>query len=423
MKKALLPLLAAMLLPLSAGAAGDVAKQAVLENYAAIARAAYEDSTILARRLQQHIQAFLEAPSATGLAEARKAWRAARVPYMQTEAFRFGNPVVDAWEGKVNAWPLDEGLIDYVSPAYQRKAASNPGYAANVIAREELVLGGETLDLRRITPRLLAEELQELGGVEANVATGYHAVEFLLWGQDLHGSGPGAGERPWTDYARGEQCSNGHCARRAEYLRAVTELLVDDLAWMAAQWRPGGEAYEEVMAGDADRGLGVILTGLGSLSYGELAGERIKLGLMLHDPEEEQDCFADDTHNSHYYDVAGIINVYTGNYTRIDGTRVLGPAMAHLVAQSNPALNLRMLRALAETEQAMAVLKRRAETVEAYDQMIGAGNAEGNAVVQATVDALSRQTRVLGELATSLGLQPIAFEGSDSLEDPQAVFQ
>ena len=70
--------------------------------------------------------------------------------------------------------------------------------------------------------------------------------------------------------------------------------------------------------------LTAIFTGLGSLSYGEMAGERMKLGLLLNDPEEEHDCFSDNTHNSHYYDVIGIENVYLGRYKRIDGTSVIG---------------------------------------------------------------------------------------------------
>ena len=60
------------------------------------------------------------------------------------------------------------------------------------------------------------------------------------------------------------------------------------------------------------------MTGLGSLSYGELAGERMKLGLMIHDPEEEHDCFSDNTHASHFFDALGIRNVYLGTYRRVD---------------------------------------------------------------------------------------------------------
>ena len=84
---------------------------------------------------------------------------------------------------------------------------------------------------KAITPALIAD-LNEVGGSEANVASGYHAIEFLLWGQDLNGTNAGAGERPYTDYVVGEGCSNGNCARRAEYLQAASSLLIQDLAWM-----------------------------------------------------------------------------------------------------------------------------------------------------------------------------------------------
>ncbi|SLN75887.1 imelysin family protein [Oceanibacterium hippocampi] len=412
----------AMLLSTATAAAG-VDKRAVLSHYADIAQAGYEDSLIAARGLQERIDALLAAPSAATLDAARKAWIAARVPYMQTEAFRFGNAIVDDWEGKVNAWPLDEGLIDYVDTSYGNSSDENPGYTANVIAEVSLRFGAEVIDATTISRELLADVLQELGGVEANVATGYHAIEFLLWGQDLNGTGPGAGDRPWTDFASGEACSNGNCDRRAAYLKTATALLIDDLDWMTAQWAAGGAARRELTDGDHDNGLAVILTGLGSLSYGELAGERIKLGLMLHDPEEEHDCFSDNTHNSHYFDTVGIANVYTGSYTRIDGRRLFGPAIRDLVAETAPALNDEMLSKLAATVAAAGAMKQRAETVEAYDQMIGADNPEGNAAVQATVDALTAQTKTLERIVATLKLRPIAFEGSDSLDKPEAVFQ
>jgi putative iron-regulated protein len=258
---------------------------------------------------------LLAAPSAASQQAAKDAWKAARVPYQQTEAFRFGNPIVDDWEGRVNSWPLDEGLIDYVAPSYGTGSPENRYYVANVIANPKLTVGGKTLDASRIDAHLL-RSLQEIDDVEVNVATGYHAIEFLLWGQDLHGIGPGAGERPWTDYAQGDQCTHGHCDRRAAYLRAATDLLVSDLEGMVGNWTADGAARAAVMADAPKHGLTSIVLGLGSLSYGELAGERMKLGLMLHDPEEEHDCFSDNTHNSHFYDAKGIRNVYLGHYVR-----------------------------------------------------------------------------------------------------------
>ena len=203
--------------------------------------------------------------------------------------------------------------------SYGTESDENELYAANVIANTTLTIGGKKLDASKITKELLADKLQEAGGVEANVATGYHAIEFLLWGQDLNGTGPGAGARPATDYDT-KNCTGGNCDRRAAYLRAATDLLVDDLAGMAAQWAPGGEARKTLEQGSDEAGLTAILTGLGCLSYGELAGERMKLGLMLHDPEEEHDCFSDNTHASHFFDALGIRNVYLGSYRRADGS-------------------------------------------------------------------------------------------------------
>ena len=187
------------------------------------------------------ISAFLAAPDDGSLGAAKAAWIAARVPYQQTEAFRFGNGIVDDWEGKVNAWPLDEGLIDYVAGDYGTESDENAFYTANVIANRSIKVGGRTLDVSKITKELLAEGLHELEGIEANVATGYHAIEFLLWGQDLNGTGPGAGARPPTDFST-SACTGGNCDRRAAYLKAATDLLIDDLTWITAQWAPGGKA-------------------------------------------------------------------------------------------------------------------------------------------------------------------------------------
>ena len=420
--KVCLTALGAMLVPiLPAHATTD--KSALLETYADIAHAAYEDSLIRARELRTAVESLTAAPSSEAMTSARNVWIAARVPYMQTEAYRFGNAIVDDWEGKVNAWPLDEGMIDYVTASYGTSSEENPVYAANVIANESLKIGGETIDTTKITKALLQDKLHEFGGVEANVATGYHAVEFLLWGQDLNGTEAGAGDRPWTDYAEGNACTNGNCGRRAAYLRTVTDLLIDDLAWMTEQWAPGGEARLSLHEGGVDQGIARILTGLGSLSYGELAGERMKLGVLLHDPEEEHDCFSDNTHDSHYFDVVGMLNVYSGTYTRIDGRKVIGPALAHLVSEASPSVNAEMIAKLRATEAAMSSLRQRALTEEAYDQMIGPDNPEGNAVVQAAIDALTAQTSAIEAVVGALGLQQIAFEGSDSLDNPEAVFQ
>ena len=393
----------------------------VLKTYADIALAGYEDSLATARTLDEAIDALIAAPSAETLAVARAAWRAARVPYQQTEAFRFGNPIVDDWEGRVNAWPLDEGLIDYVDAAYGSESDVNAFYTVNIIANDTVSVGGETIAAPEITPQVI-RSLHEVGGVEANVATGYHAIEFLLWGQDLNGTGAGAGDRPHTDFDPAN-CTGGHCDRRIQYLTAASDLLQSDLEEMVANWAEDGAARAALVDGDPNVGLTAILTGLGSLSYGELAGERMKLGLMLHDPEEEHDCFSDNTFNSHYYDAQGIVNVYGGRYERVDGSVVEGPGIADLVAAKDAAVAGEITGKLDATMAALTALKQRGETVEAYDQMIGEGNGEGNTVVQAAVDALVAQTRSLERAIAALDLSGATIEGSDSLDNPGAVFE
>ena len=394
------------------------------QTYVDIAHAAYEDSLISARKMQQAIGAFLDAPSADTLEQARNVWVEARVPYQQTEVYRFGNPVVDEWEGKVNAWPLDEGLIDYVdADAYGSESEENTFYAANVIANPTLTVAGRTIDAGTIDADLL-RSLHEVDEVEANVATGYHAIEFLLWGQDLNGTGPGAGQRPATDFMTGADCTGGHCERRGAYLMAATELLIADLEEIVAAWGPGGEGRVTLDALPATGQIAVMLNGMGSLSYGELAGERMQLGLMLHDPEEEHDCFSDNTHNSHYDDARGIYNVYHGRYTRIDGSVVEGPSLAALVHAAAPDVDAEMRTRLDATAAAMQRLKDTADSgAMAYDQMLGESNPEGNAIVQEAVDALKDQTRAIEQVAVALGVESLEIEGSDSLDDPGAVFK
>jgi putative iron-regulated protein len=387
----------------------------ILRTYADIALAGYEDALTTAKALDAATDALIANPSEETLSAAREAWKASRPSYQQTEAFRFGNAIVDEWEGKVNAWPLDEGLIDYVDASYGNESDENGLYTANVIAHPKITVDGQDVDASEITPDFLANTLQEAGGIESNVATGYHAIEFLLWGQDLNGTGPGAGNRPFTDYS-----TETNAKRRAQYLDSATDLLITDLKEMVAAWAAGGPARSAL----AQSGLATILTGMGSLSFGELAGERMKLGLLLHDPEEEHDCFSDNTAISHLNDAIGIQNVYLGKYTRVDGSVVEGPSIAGLIASKDAALDTEIKTLLADTVAKMEAMKTRGDTVEKYDQMIAEGNTEGNAVVQAAIDGLIAQTRGIERAVALLNLgDTVTIEQSDSLTNPDAVFQ
>lgn len=398
--------------------AGPPATKDIMKNYGDMAEAMYGDALAKAKDLDTSIDAFLAAPNAETLAAARAAWKASRVPYMQTEGFRFGNKIVDDWEGEVNSWPLDEGLIDYVDKAsYGDTKEENPLYTANVIANKKIRLGPKMLDASKIDKALIAK-LNSALDVEANVGTGYHAIEFLLWGQDLHGTGPGAGERPASDYDL-KNCTHENCDRRRDYLKAASGLLVDDLAEMVDDWKPDGKARKALAAGDDGVQLSTILTGLGSLSYGELAGERMKLGVLLHDPEEEHDCFSDNTHNSHYYDQVGMMEIWNGKYDGV--TPVSGPSIAELARDKAPDAAKRVDDAMAVTLEKIKAIKTKADSGEmAYDQMLAAGNETGNKMILDAVDALVAQARAIEAVVAALNLK-VKIEGSDSLDDPDKV--
>ena len=408
---------------LAAAPALAVTKTEVLENYANIAQANYGDALALAQVLDSTVQAFVANPSAENLQAAKAAWLAARVPYQQTEVFRFGNAIVDDWEGLVNAWPLDEGLIDYVDTAsYGGPTDENELAALNVIANPSFTVGGQSVDATVINAALIGETLFEADEIESNVSRGYHAIEFLLWGQDLNGTDAGAGNRPWTDYAAGADCTNGNCDRRGDYLVAATALLVSDLEWMAGQWGEAGEARNTLMQ-DETAGISAILTGMGSLSYGEVAGERMRLGLMLNDPEEEHDCFSDNTHNSHYYDGLGVQNIYLGSYTGVDGAVVSGASVSDLIAEADADAAEALRADIAATMAALTKLKVAAEAGMAYDQMLAVGNEGGNALIMGGVNGFVQQAKSTERAVNALALSAIEFEGSDSLDNPSAVFE
>ncbi|WAC43133.1 peptidase [Pseudomonas sp. SL4(2022)] len=391
----------------------EAAAKAVVSHYADLALAVFSDAASTGKTLQAAVDALLANPNADTLKAAREAWLAARVPYMQTEVFRFGNAVVDDWEGQLNAWPLDEGLIDYVAKDYQH-ALGNPGASANIIANKELQVGEDKIDVSTITPELLAS-LNELGGSEANVATGYHAIEFLLWGQDLNGSGPGAGERPASDFVVGEGATGGNNERRRAFIKAAADLLVSDLDAMVVQWQAGKtDNYRATLEADtAENGLRKMLFGMGSLSLGELAGERMKVALEANSTEDEHDCFSDNTHNSHFYNGKGIRNVYLGEYKKVDGTTLTGPSLSSLVAKVDAAADSTLKADLEATEGKLQALVDSANNGKHFDQLIAADNTEGQQIVRDAIAALVKQTGAIEQAAGKLGISDLNPDTAD----------
>lgn len=388
----------------SALQAEAVTPKAVIENYAHLAHVKFSDALTTAKTLQTKVDELIVKPSEASHQAAKQAWIAARSPYSQTEVFRFGNPNVDEWEGGINAWPLDEGLIDYVKADTYEHEEGNSFATANIIAGTETI----TADLLK--------SYQEKGGSESNVATGYHAIEFLLWGQDLNADPKQAGTRSYTDFMAGAECTHKHCERRAQYLKVATDLLVADLSKMEQDWAPEQTNYRKTFIGlEESEALRRILFGMGSLSLGELAGERMNVALLAHSQEDEHSCFSDNTHNDILSNVQGIKNVFEGSYQTTDGKTIKGASLAELLAAKDPKLSSELATHLIATKTAAEAIVQAAQT-EAFDQQIATENKEGNARVKATIAALRTQTASIEAAAKALGVSHLNPETSTSLQ-------
>jgi len=347
---------------------------AASEQYAQVVAASYADTVTAAEALQAEIEAFVAAPSAAGLSAAREAWLAARELYGVTEVFRFyGGPIdaePDNLEGRINSWPLDEVYIDYVEGKPE---------------------GGIINDLARYPEldRALLVELNGAGG-EDDISTGWHAIEFLLWGQDLRADGPG--DRPFTDYLTGPDATATNQDRRAEYLHLVTDLLVDDLRALTDAWAEGAPYRQEFVAADPKDALTRVLLGMGSLSGAELSGERIGVAYNTREQEDEHSCFSDNTHRDIYTNALGIEDAYLGRHATLSGA-----SLSDVVAAVDPALDETLRTQLRASVDAMAAIPP------PFDQAIQA--PEGSPARQAVADAiaaLKAQTATIAEVAAAL---------------------
>lgn len=352
---------------------------AVVQHYSTLVYANYSDTIAAAQQMQKAIHAFLAKPSLTTQNAARKAWLDAREFYGQTEAFRFyDGPIdnADGPEGQINAWPMDESYVDYVV------GDDNAG----LINNRKLPITKE---------RLAA--LNEHDG-EENISTGWHAIEFMLWGQDLDDHGPGA--RPYTDFVDGKK---PNADRRRAYLKVVTELLLDDLQSVADQWKPGVKNnFRAAFDQGGDESLRKVFIGLGSLSRGELAGERLEVAMASRDQEDEHSCFSDNTHRDAVTNAQGIQNVWLGHYQRRNGTVLQGPGLRDWVAAQDPVIaektSLQIAKSVASAQAIPAP----------FDQAIqGARDSAARAKIQATIDSLTQQSKDLVDAAKAVGFEQL----------------
>lgn len=351
-------------------------KGGVVTNYAAIVTASYRDSVVAARSLSTAIDVLLAKPSEKSLAAARTAWLSARAPYSRTEAFRFYDGPIDQVETMINSWPIDENYIDYT--------VANP--KAGII---------NDVSSFPMLSRTLILSLNEKEG-KKNISAGFHALEFLLWGQDLDPNGPG--NRSWRDYA--DQTKNAD--RRRQYLRLITDLLVENLETVASAWAEGnpGNYRSQFLSMNPDAALANILKGIGALSGPEIAGERLTTPYETKEQEEEQDCFSDNTRNDLIDDAIGIENVYFGHYTGATGQAIQGPGVHDL-----------LLRMDAEFAGKMAAQVRTAVTCvrnipQPFDQaVLGANTSPGRIAIKNAIVAFQTQSDMTAKAANLLSVK------------------
>lgn len=349
-------------------------KRSVVRHYADLVLANYQDALSAARQLESAVESFVTHPSETSLQQAREAWIAARVPYLQTEACRFYDGPIEEVEGFINAWPIDENLIDYV--------ADNP--TAGMI--------NDPVKYPHLTGQLLTDLNEKQG--ERSITTGFHAIEFLLWGQDQRADGPG--ERSWKDYAGATNAT-----RRATYLRTTTQLLVTHLQQVTAAWAPGQATNyrAQFLALDADVALGRILKGLGSLSGPELSGERLTVAYQTKEQEDEHSCFSDTTHLDLQYDALGIENIYFGRYVRVDGSNITGPSLHDLLTKEDAALAASLAAQIRE-----GVRAARAIPVPFDRAVLGSDAAPGRQAVRQAIKAFQSQADTIAKVAAAIGV-------------------
>lgn len=307
--------------------------------YADMAFAVYDDALIAAQTLKTALYDFVDNPGSTTHTTAKQAWLDAREVYGQTEIFRFVDGPIDnssdGPEGLINSWPMDEAYVDYVV------GAPNSGIINDVATYP-------TIDETTI---VTANEF----GSEVNISSGYHAIEFLLWGQDLDANGPGA--RSYTDYLTSGG-TNANQARRGQYLKALADILVSALQQVRNAWDPAGTAnYRQTFLNmNSTTALRKMFNSLRVLSGDELAGERIYVAYQHMDQEDEHSCFSDNTHRDIFLNALAVTNLYKGTYTRMDGTVVSGYSMADLVNTVDPTKNGELLARFQTTETLIGLM-------------------------------------------------------------------
>lgn len=438
--------------------------QLVLETNADIALAAYTDSVETAIALRTALATFKTTPTEANLEAAKKAWLVAREPYGQTEVYRFRNSPIDSTdyssedgpEGDINAWPLGEALIDYVETNATDFTEDEVGVTANSagINSDGAVDGSDdtqniigtasiTIDADLLANTATADD-------EHDVIAGYHAIEFLLWGQDLNtdtdpasttngtdrddavNTGTTGGSRPLSDFV--STVDNDAADRRHTYLEVAVDKLIADLEAVRDGWKDGVDGnYRDQFTtidseADAKQKLTEILTGMGTLSEGELAGERMQIAYSANSQEDEHSCFSDNTHRDVWLNAEGVSNSFYGTYagydSNLDGeddvtTNAITDGYGindYLRDVGLDSLAEEAATALASTQTNYTAIDTSARDDSPFDVLIMEDNHSATNPVALTIVSLNKQANLIQEIADELGLGTVVDEDASECD-------
>lgn len=384
-----------------------IEKISILSSYAKIAKDNYKDALYDAIVLKEAIDNFASNPTQGSLEATKQAWLQSRESYGQSEIFRLANGPIDSedgWvaniygslEGQLNAWPLDENMIDYTIDADGKKTSGNI-----IDTKGKFNPGGEdssVVDVSTITVDAITK-LNENGG-DANVASGYHAIEFLLWGQDqdysnfvkdsITNGAMTAGQRPLSDFT-----SDENAQRRLQYLKAAAAKIVADLDVIAGAWEDNGlykNAFLSNLKGsnaskniDSNEALKQVIAGMGVFIKSELANERIAVAILTPSEEDEHSCFSDNTHRDIATNYQGFKNILTSTYNG----KKYGSSMIDSLSSED---KTRVMSLMASIEEKIALVDKTAKTKAHFDYQIQPDNPQAKVIVK-----LKNEMRKLGD--------------------------
>jgi putative iron-regulated protein len=304
--------------------------KAEIQGYAQLVADSYTAALIDGQALKTAITAFLANPNDETLTHARDAWINGRRSWEMTEAFRFYDGPIDVTDtdmgplSRIDGWPVDPSAIDYVE--------DNP--TSGIVNNMKLALTRATL---------LAQ-----GQSSHMPVTGWHAIEFLLWGQEPSALGE-PGDRSVTDYLPNQPNND----RRRTYLSLAADMLVDDLHYLVESWDPKSRnsyaaAFRLLNQREA---LGRVMNGIAQLTGQELAINRLAAALDAKDRRKLTSRFSGASYQDFVFALRGVRNVWTG-----DQGGETRPGLGMLIGRIDPALAQRILHALDHADESVALL-------------------------------------------------------------------